>query len=262
MDEVLRGIPFTYTYIDDVLIASASPEEHLRTVFERLDQYGILINPNKCLFGFAELSFLGHSVSSQGIAPLPEKVQVVRNLPTPQSQRKLGQFVGMVNFYHRFIPRCAELMQPLHALMDTKSQSIEWSDTALTAFSSIKDALANATLLSYPQADTPISLVTDASDIGVGAVLQQHVHGHRQPISFFSRKLTPTQARYSTELLGVYLAIHHFRHFLEGCNFHVYTDHKPLTHATPLTDRSPCPSTGSTIRFHQSIYVHNTSRQR
>lgn len=123
--------------------------------------------------------------------------------------------------------------RPLHALLDSskpKSQTLLWNDTALTAF------YANATLLSYPSPDAPTSLVTDASNIGVGAVLQQYMYikGTWQPISFFSRKLTPTLARYSTfdkELHAMYLAIHHFRHFLEGHLFHVLTDHKLLTHA-------------------------------
>lgn len=100
----------------------------------------------------------------------------------------------------------------MHYLIVPKpeSQTLLWNDTALTAFYAIKDALANATLLSYPSPDTPTSLVTDASDIGVGAVLQEYIKGTWQPISFFSRKLTPTQARYSTfdrELLVTYLAI-------------------------------------------------------
>ena len=103
MDEVFRGLSFTFTYIDDVLIAtcSSSPEEHLlhlQTVFNRLAKYGIVINPNKCLFGVTELDFLGHHVSSQGITPLPDKVKAVQDFPLPNSQRKLRQFIGLVNF--------------------------------------------------------------------------------------------------------------------------------------------------------------------
>ena len=240
MDQVLRGLSFAYAYIDDVLIASNSKEEHLehlRLVFERLTTYGVVINPNKCLFGAPELDFLGHHISNKGITPLPSKVDAIREFPLPTTQRSLRQFVGMVNFYHRFLPHCAELMLPLHSLLDSskpKSQVLIWNDATLSAFYAIKDALVNATQLCYPSSDAPTSLVTDASDTGVGAVLQQFVNGTWQPISFFSRKLTPTQTRYSTfdrELLAVYLAIHHFRHFLEGRLFHVLTDHKPLTYA-------------------------------
>ena len=120
MDQVLRGVTSAYAYIDDVLIASSTPEQHLndlRTVFERLAAHGIIINPNKCVFRVSELDFLGHHIDKRGITPLPEKVQAVRDFPQPQSQRQLRQFIGLVNFYHRFLPHCAQLMQPLHALL-------------------------------------------------------------------------------------------------------------------------------------------------
>ena len=101
MDEVFSGLSFTFTYINDVLIASSSPEEHLQhlqTVFNRLAKYGIVINPNKCLFGVTKLVFLGHHVSSQGITPLPDKVKAVQDFPLPNSQRKLRQFISLVIF--------------------------------------------------------------------------------------------------------------------------------------------------------------------
>ena len=189
MDQVLRGIPSAYAYIDDVLIASPTPEQHLedlRTVFERLSTHGIVINPNKCTFGVPELDFLGHHIDCHGITPLSEKVQAVRDFPQPQSQRQLRQFIGLVNFYHRFLPHGAELMQPLHALLSKgkrKSQSLNWTDPAVSAFNATKEALANASLLSYPQADAPTCLMTDASDTAVGAVLQQHINSTWRPIS-------------------------------------------------------------------------------
>lgn len=240
MDQVLRGLKFAYAYVDDVLIASANSAEHcrhLRIVFERLAAHGIVINPNKCLFGVSELDFLGHRVRPHGITPLPDKVQAVRDFPQPQSHRQLRRFLGLVNFYHRFLPHCAERLQPLHALLTTtkqQSQTLIWNDTALAAFNDIKDDLANASLLVYPNAAAPTCLMTDASDKSVGAVLQQYIDGVWHPISFFSKKMTPAETRYSTfdrELLAVYLAIRHFRHLLEGRQFHVFTDHKPLTYA-------------------------------
>ena len=238
MDQVLRGVTSAYAYIDDILIASPTPEQHLKdikTVFERLNSHGIVINPNKCLFGVSNLDFLGHHIDSHGITPLPEKVQAVRDFPQPQSQRQLRRFIGLVNFYHRFLPHGAQLMQPLHSLITStkpKLEALTWTDSTLAAFNTTKEALANASLLAYPKPDAPTSLMTDASDTAVGAVLQQHVNGTWQPISFFSRKLSPAETRYSTfdrELLAVYLSIKHFRHLLEGRPFHVLTDHKPIT---------------------------------
>ncbi len=202
-----------------------NPEQHLldvQTVFERLSTHG--------------------RINRQGVTPLPQKVQVIRDFPQPKSPRQLRQFIGLVNFYHRFLPHCAELMIPLHALLSSckpKSQSLSWSDSALAAFHATKEALAAASLLCYPQSDAPTSLATDASDTAIGVVLQQHIEGDWCPISFFSRKLTPAETRYSTfdkELLAIYLAIQHFRHFQEGRPFQVLTDHKPLTFA--LNSRS------------------------
>ena len=163
-------------------------------------------------------------------------MQAVREFPQPQRQRQLRRFIGLVNFYHHFLPHAAELMQPLHSLLSgkDKSQPLIWTDTAVAAFNATKAALAKASLLVYPSPDAPTCLMTDASDTAVGAVLQQHINGTWHPISFFSRKLTPAKTRYSTfdrELLAVYLAIKHFRHFLEGRTFHVLTDHKPFTYA-------------------------------
>ena len=128
------------------------------------------------------------------------------------------------------------MLHPLHALINPKSkaQDINWDENATTAFLAAKHALANATLLVYPQSNAPVCVMTDASDVAVGAVLQQHVNNSWQPISFFSMKMKSAETKYSTfdrELLAVYLAIRYFRHFPEGRQFHVLTDHKPFTFA-------------------------------
>ena len=120
MDQVLRGLAFCYVYIDDVLIASSNPQEHkvpLRLVLQCFVQYGILINPHKCLLGVSELQFLGHHVNKDGVSPLPPQVKVIQNFPQPPTLRKLREFLGLVNFYHRFIPRCASILAPLNALL-------------------------------------------------------------------------------------------------------------------------------------------------
>ena len=221
MDKVVHGIPSVYVYIDDVLIASSTPEQHLKNlkaVFTRLSAHEILINSNKCLFAAHSLNFLGHHIDCHVISPVPEKVKAINDFPQPQTQRQLCQFIGLVNFYNRFLPHCAELMQPLHSLLKGKAQSLIWTDSAISSFQATKTALANASLLTYPSPNAPTCLMTDASHTAVGGVLQQHSNGTWKPISF-SRKLTPAECRYSTfdqELLAVYLGIKHFQHFLEG----------------------------------------------
>ena len=133
MDEVLRGLDFCYDYIDDLLIASRSRAEHLthlRQVFERLARYGIVINAQKSVFGASSLEFLGHLVDSNGIRPLPAKVDAIRSFPKPTTQRKLREYLGLINFYRRFIPGCGKLLLPLTNLLSGKVKSnapITWS---------------------------------------------------------------------------------------------------------------------------------------
>ena len=109
IDQVLYGLHHSYAYIDDVLIASSTPEEHqqhLRSVLKRFSEHGVIINPAKCQFGVSQLKFLGHLVNRHGIRPLEEKVQALLDFPRPLSKRKLREFLGLVNFYHRFLPGC------------------------------------------------------------------------------------------------------------------------------------------------------------
>ena len=239
IDQVLRGLDFCYAYIDDLLIASSEVDHkrHLQLVFERLSEYGVVINPTKCEFGVAQLQFLGHDVDSKGIRPLTEKVQMIRDFPQPTTQRKLREFLGLVNFYHHFLPNCATMLQPLNHLLSasvSNTKELCWDDAATTAFTSIKEALATATLLTHPKPEAPTCVMVDASNTAIGAVLQQHIGGEWCPISFFSKQLKPAETRYSTfdrELLAIYLAVKHYRHFLEGREFCIFTDHKPLTYA-------------------------------
>ena len=182
MDQVLRGLTFAYAYIDNVLIASAMPAEHLehlRTVFEWLTACGIVINPSKCVFGVKELDFLGQHTDHQGITPLQTKVHTISEFPQPKTQPQMHRFICLVNFYHQYIPHCAEMLHPLHCLLtsEAKSQELSWNEDAINDFQTVKQALAHATLLVYPKSDAPTSVMTAASNTAVGAVLQQYTNG-------------------------------------------------------------------------------------
>ncbi|MES9975560.1 MAG: reverse transcriptase domain-containing protein, partial [Candidatus Thiodiazotropha sp.] len=237
IDRVCRGLEGVYAYLDDILIASSSREEHeqhLRALFTRLEAYGVTVNPEKCQFGQTKITFLGHELTALGITPISGKIEAIINYPAPVSFRQLRRFAGLVNFYRRFIPNCADVMQPLTDILRGSPKKFSFPETAQKAFVALKVAISNIATLYHYQGDAPLSLTTDASNVAVGGVLQQHVNGESQPLAFFSRRLSPTESRYSTfgrELLGVYLAIRHFRHLLEGRAFVVYTDHKPLIHA-------------------------------
>lgn len=238
IDNVVRGLDFCFAYIDDLLIASSSFEQHLKhleLVFQRLEKHGILINQNKCQFGVQKIEFLGHSISANGIQPVKSKIDTINKFPLPTTQQKLREFLGLINFYHRFIPNCATTLKPINCLITNKpnsSKEIAWSPEANKAFKDIKKQLTYLTTLTFPAHNAPISIMVDASDTGVGAVLQQQIKEDWKPIAFFSATFTPTQKRYSTfgrELLAMYLAVKKFRYFIEGRNFSILTDHKPLT---------------------------------
>ncbi|GFW25124.1 hypothetical protein TNCV_3156271 [Trichonephila clavipes] len=219
MHEVLRGLPFCFVYLDDILCYSENAEEHrshLRTIFQRLSSYGLKLNISKCVFGVTELIFLGHLITPDGIKPLPDKVQAVLDYKQPETVGSLRKFLGLLNFYRRFLPKAAE------------------QQYLLSKFLKGSKALANAALLAHPSPSAPLALHVDASDYAIGGALHQVVDSELQPLAFFSRKLTSFEKSYSVydrELLAIYSAIRHFRYMLEARDFTVFTDHKPLTYA-------------------------------
>ena len=234
-------LDFVYAYIDDILIASANDEEHdehLKIVFQRLKDFSLRLNVSKCQFGKSELEFLGNLISKDGFRPTPEKVQAIANFPKPRTVVELRRFLGLINFYRRSLQQAANLQAPLHAYLGESRKNDKretyWTQEAEEAFEKIKEDLANVTLLVHPVINAETRLVTDASDTGMGASLEQHFSVSWKPLAFFSRKFTSAQRNYSAydrELTAVFESIRYFRHFLEGQNFKVVTDHKPLVYA-------------------------------
>lgn len=240
VDEMVRGLDFTYAYLDDFLVFSkteAEHEVHLQQLFSRMKEYGILINTSKCVFGVNEVTFLGYQISEFGTKPLKSKVQAINDFPPPKTVKELRRFLGMLNFYRRFLPNAAKIQAPLNALLTGSvkaSHPIVLSGDTLVAFNQCKESLSNAALLAHPDCEAKLALVTDASDLAMGAVLQQFKEKSWQPLAFFSRKFSPCQQKYSPydrELLAIYESIKYFRHMLEARHFVVYTDHKPLSYA-------------------------------
>lgn len=240
IDEVLRGLDFCFSYIDDILVASVSEEEHikhLQIIFERLREYSLVLNPKKCVFGQPEVKFLGYMISKEGTRPLPDRVADILSYKRPTSAKGLRQFLGMLNFYRRFIPRASDAQSPLSDLLvpNLKGKApINWTPEAISAFEKCKEELATATLLAHPCDNARLAIVSDASNTAVGATLQQFINDEWQPLAFFSKKLTATETKYGAydrELLAIYLAVKHFRHMVEGREFVIYTDHKPITFA-------------------------------
>ncbi|GFU25265.1 retrovirus-related Pol polyprotein from transposon 297 [Trichonephila clavipes] len=182
MHEVLRGLSFCFVYLDDILCYSENAEEHrshLRTIFQRLSSYGLKLNISKCVFGVTELIFLGHLITPDGIKPLPDKVQAVLDYKQPETVGSLRKFLGLLNFYRRFLPKAAE------------------QQYLLSEFLKGSKALADAALLAHPSPSAPLALHVDASDYAIGGALHQVVDSELQPLAFFSRKLTSSEKSYS-----------------------------------------------------------------
>ena len=151
-------------------MASRSPEEHfqhLRALFQLLSTRGLVINPAKCLFGKAEVTFLSHTISAEGIRPSIARVDVVRNFPVPPDKKALKQFVGLANYYHRFVLRCAEMLQPLHQAL--AADNFTWSISCQKAFEEAKQVLSQAVMLVHPHLNAATCITTDASNLAVGA---------------------------------------------------------------------------------------------
>ena len=178
MDKILRGLPFVSTYIDDILVFSPDPithKEHLNQVFAHLQEAGQTLRGKKCYIGLNQVSYLGHVFSGQGMSPDPRKTQVIMNWPQPTSVAEVRQFIGLASYYRCYIADFAQVAAPLYQLMQKKA-TFNWSADCVNAFNNLKNQLSTAPILSFPQFDSNadnFSLYTDASSVGLGAVLEQ-----------------------------------------------------------------------------------------
>ena len=238
MDEILGDLPRVFVYIDDILIASESREQHLQdldTVFKTLAANGLVVQRSKCLFGQSSLEFLGYHVDQNGIAPLPHRVEAISAATPPTTVKELQRFLGMVGYYRRFIPKAARhlfhLFEALKGPNDKKPKTLEWTKDCQASFDATKKALADATLLFHPRPGAQLALTTDASNMAIGAVLEQRGPDGWEPLAFYSSKLEPHQRMwppYDRELLAAYKGTRHFRPYVEGRPFTLYTDHQSL----------------------------------
>ncbi|KAK7576094.1 hypothetical protein V9T40_012380 [Parthenolecanium corni] len=241
IDSLLRGLDFVYAYIDDICIFSENKEQHkhhLRQLLAKLDEAGLTINVAKSEFGKDEVDFLGYNISQGGIAPKSKKVQAILDYPPPKDMHGLRRFLGMTNFYRRCIPQAANTMAVLHDMTKGSKKKdktpISFNEEQLKAFEETKAKLANAAMIAHPDENLNVILATDASDFAIGATLYQISGESRQPLGFFSRRLSTAETKYSTydrELLAIFAGIRYFKHMLEGRVFSVYTDHRPITYA-------------------------------
>jgi hypothetical protein len=234
---------FVVVYLDDILIYSeslAEHEQHVRMICEILKREGLQAKLSKCSFFKSQVEYLGHIVGRGELRADPRKLGHVDQWPQPANVGELRSFLGLCSYFRRFIKSFAKIAQPLHELTG-KVQSAQWAKNPLAwtplhqrAFEQLKQALTSAPVLTAPDYSKPFLVYTDASALATGAILAQaDVHGHIQPICFYSRKLKPAEVNYPAhdmELLAIVEALREWRCYLEGSPFTaiVRTDHKPL----------------------------------
>ena len=235
MDTVLQDVGDTQCLLDDILESGKTDqakEKNLTAALQQLDKYGLKLNVDKCEFFRKELSYLGHVVSRSGIKTMLNKVQAICDAPIPQNVSELRSFLGLVNYYQRFVPNMSSLVYPLNQLLG-KGVPFQWSSAQDDAFRIVKTKIASADVLTHFHPDFPLLLATDAAPYGIGAVLSHRMEdGTERPIAFASRSWSTAVKNYSQidkEALGIVRSVKKFFAYLYGHHFTLITDHKPLT---------------------------------
>ncbi|CAM1319420.1 Uncharacterised protein r2_g2776 [Pycnogonum litorale] len=233
MEDLLRGIN-VQVYLDDILVASSSISQHLETLaelFKRLQSANLRLRLDKCEFAKPKVKYLGVIISGEGTSPDPEKVRAIDRFPVPSSIHELRSFLGLVRFYEKFVHSLSDIAKPLYLLLKKDAPWI-WEAEQHNAFLGIKAALISPPCLHHFNASMSIVLATDASPVGVSAVLSHRdQEGHEFPVAFASRSLSACEMRYAQidrEALAIVYGVKKFRNYLLGRRFTLVTDHQPL----------------------------------
>ena len=233
---------FLLIYIDDIIIFSKSAEEHfanIKATLEQIINVNIRLNPKKCKFFMEKVNFLGHTVSIDGIEPDPSKVIALKAIPIPKSVKQTQAFLGLANFYRRFIKNFASIAKPLHDVSKSTANFC-WTTMHQDAFDRLKEALCTAPIRSYPQPEKHFVLHTEASDVALGAVLCQESDGKTHIINYNSRILNKHETNYckiELECLALVWGIKVNRQYLALTDFEIVTK-TPRTSASEESQRS------------------------
>ena len=247
MEKVLSHLNWKdcLVYIDDVLIWSKTVPEHLdklEAVFHAFDKAGLRLKTRKCQICCQSVPYLGHLLSSAGIQMDPARIKAVRDMRAPSSRKEVQCFLGLVNYYRRFVPNLSKVEAPLRALVS--ATRFEWNSATASAFDRIKELICKNTVLAYPDPSAKLLVDTDASDEGLGAVISQvGADGIERPISFASRALSPSEKKWTVmerECLAIVWAVtEQFHCYVYGASFTVRTDNRPLKWLMKLQKPSP-----------------------
>ena len=201
MEHVLVGLTWNITvpYLDECIIFSEKPEEHIKRLQKVLQSFceaNLKINPTKCAFFQTIVQFLGHVISRNGLEADPEKVKAVQNFPIPQYQTDVKSFLGLCSYYRRYIKNFAMIARPLHKASETK-RSFTLTEDTQESFESLKKHLSSTPILAFPDVKEPFILYADASLTAMGAVLVQVQDGKERAIYYASKALSKAQTKFS-----------------------------------------------------------------
>ena len=221
-------------YLDDIIIYSRDPAEHVRhvrQVLQRIEEAGLTLKREKCRFGATEVELLGYVVSHQGIRANPDKVKVIDTMPPPRDAKAVRRFLGMCGYYRQTIKHYAHVAEPLVQLTH-KRKTFNWGAPQQGAFETLKHELMSGTIMAYPRTDRPYKVYCDASHSCVGSILvQEDSEGVERVIHYVSHQLNQVEQRWATiekEAYAIVYALQKLRPYLFGSEFAIYTDHKPL----------------------------------
>ena len=229
IEGVLQGIPNVCVYLDDILITGKTNSEHLmnlHAVLTRLEEAGMRLKRNKCSFLLPKVEYLGHAISADGLQPTNGKIRAITQAPVPRDVKQLRSFLGLINYYGKFIENLSSLLSPLYKL-----RHWSWGEKQQLAFDKAKSQLTSSTVLMHFDPEKEIILSCDASPYGVGAVLSHQTEEGERPIAFASRTLSPAERKYAhldKEGLPIIFGVKKFHGYLFGRKFMIRSDHKPL----------------------------------
>ena len=235
MDAILQGIPHVVCYLDDILITGESEAQHLKNLEEvlcRLQENGLRLHKSKCHFFQRSVEYLGHHIDAEGIHTSDRKIKAILQARAPQNMSELRSFLGLINYYSKFILNLSSLLHPLHQLLQAGAPW-KWSKDCQQTFEEAKSKLVCAPVLTHYNLDLPLHMAGDASQYGIGAVISHFMpDGSKRPIAYSSRTLSPSERQYAQvekEALSLIFGVKKFHQFLFGREFTLVTDHKPLT---------------------------------
>lgn len=233
MDSILADIGGVACCQDDIGIGGKNLKEHyqrLCAVLKRLQDLGMRTQRAKVKLFKDEIEYLGFKINGQGITPLADKVAAIKKLPQPTNQTELRSFIGTINQFSRFIPHLQQALSPLHPLT-SKYAKWSWSAEHERVYENLKQLITSDSAVVHYQSDKPLFLTTDASEKGLGAVLQHCINGELRLIAAASRTLTPAEKNYSNidrEALAIIFGVGKFERYLRGRKFVIRIDQKLL----------------------------------